>query len=94
LRHVTIVARQRIGIHLTRKGHTLAPARNRQTAKQQNVSRLRIENPFGLKGSFYELENKELVCIFTPSEMHQSYPGRLHGGITTAILDETIAGRS
>ncbi len=49
-----------------------------------------LKNPLGLKGSFYELENKELVCIFTPSEMHQSYPGRLHGGITTALLDETI----
>ncbi len=49
-----------------------------------------LKNTFGLAGSFYELENKELVCIFTPSEQHQSYPGRLHGGITTAILDETI----
>lgn len=49
-----------------------------------------LKNPYGLKASFYELENKELVCIFKPSEVHQSYPGRLHGGITTALLDETI----
>ena len=28
--------------------------------------------------------------MFTPSEEHQSYPGRLHGGIASAILDETI----
>ena len=63
------------------------------TGKQQNSNMCLVcglMNPFGLKGSFYELENKELVCIFTPSEMHQSYPGRLHGGITTALLDETI----
>jgi acyl-coenzyme A thioesterase PaaI-like protein len=49
-----------------------------------------LKNPFGLKAAFYELENKELVCIIKPSEGHQSYPGRLHGGITTALLDETI----
>jgi acyl-coenzyme A thioesterase PaaI-like protein len=49
-----------------------------------------LKNPFGLKGKFYELENNELVCVFTPSNEHQSYPGRLHGGITTAVLDETI----
>ena len=49
-----------------------------------------LKNPFGLKGEFFELENSELVCIFTPANEHQSYPGRLHGGITTAVLDETI----
>jgi acyl-coenzyme A thioesterase PaaI-like protein len=49
-----------------------------------------LKNPYGLKASFYELENNELVCLFTPREEHQSYPGRLHGGIVTAILDETI----
>jgi acyl-coenzyme A thioesterase PaaI-like protein len=49
-----------------------------------------LKNPYGLKGSFYELDNKELVCVFTPSDVHQSYPGRLHGGISTALLDETI----
>jgi len=49
-----------------------------------------LKNPYGLKGSFFELDNKELVCLFKPSEVHQSYPGRLHGGITTALLDETI----
>lgn len=32
----------------------------------------------------------ELLGIFTPREEHQSYPGRLHGGVTSAILDETI----
>jgi len=32
----------------------------------------------------------ELLGIFTVREEHQSYPGRLHGGISSAILDETI----
>ena len=49
-----------------------------------------LKNPHGLKGSFFELDNGELVCIVTACEEHQSYPGRLHGGITTALLDETI----
>ena len=33
---------------------------------------------------------RELLGIFTVREEHQSYPGRLHGGIGSAILDETI----
>jgi acyl-coenzyme A thioesterase PaaI-like protein len=49
-----------------------------------------LKNPLGLKAHFYELENKELVGIFNPIEEHQGYPGRLHGGIISAILDETI----
>lgn len=49
-----------------------------------------VENPLGLKTSFYELENQELVAIFRANDNHQGYPGRLHGGITAAVLDETI----
>ena len=49
-----------------------------------------IENPFGLKTKFYELENKEIVAYFTPHTYLQSYPGILHGGISATILDETI----
>ena len=49
-----------------------------------------MSNDLGLKASFYEMENDELVAIFTPKDIHQSYPGRLHGGIASTILDETI----
>ena len=49
-----------------------------------------LENQFGLKSRFYRLENNEVIAVFTPREEHQSYPGRLHGGISAAILDETI----
>jgi acyl-coenzyme A thioesterase PaaI-like protein len=63
----------------------------------QNVSRMclvcGVENDAGLKAHFYELESGELAGVFQPKEQHQGYPGRLHGGILTAILDETI-GRS
>ena len=49
-----------------------------------------LENDFGLKSFFYELENGELAARFFPAEAQQSYPGRLHGGVSAAILDETI----
>lgn len=49
-----------------------------------------LENKFGLKAEFFELENEELVAVFQPTEEHQSYPGRLHGGLAATILDETI----
>jgi uncharacterized protein (TIGR00369 family) len=63
------------------------------TAKQPNSKMCLVcglKNPFGLHTSFYELDNNELLAIFNPSEEHQSYPGRLHGGIVSTILDETI----
>jgi acyl-coenzyme A thioesterase PaaI-like protein len=48
------------------------------------------KNPLGLKAEFYELDNNELIALFTPLVEHQGYPGRLHGGIAASILDETI----
>ena len=63
------------------------------TRKQQNSKLCLVcglKNEFGLKTSFYELENGELVGLFNTLEEHQSYPGRLHGGIAGTILDETI----
>lgn len=65
----------------------------RVTRKQQN-SRMclvcGLKNPSGLAASFLELENGDLLALFRPRDEHQGYPGLLHGGITTAILDETI----
>jgi uncharacterized protein (TIGR00369 family) len=49
-----------------------------------------LKNTFGLHTSFYELDNNELLAVFKPREEHQSYPGRLHGGIISTILDETM----
>jgi len=49
-----------------------------------------LKNSSGLKASFFETEGNELIATFIPTEEHQSYPGRLHGGIASAILDETI----
>ncbi len=67
---------------------------NHKVIAAQNVSRMCMvcgaQNPWSLKARFYELENGELTGVFQPLETHQSYPGRLHGGISSAILDETI----
>ena len=49
-----------------------------------------LKNPYGLHAHFYELDNGELLAIFRPREEHQGYPGRMHGGILTAVIDETI----
>ena len=49
------------------------------------------KNDFGLHAKFYETDANELVALINPSEQHQGYPGRMHGGIATTILDETIA---
>lgn len=51
-----------------------------------------MENPIGLKLSFYENEGGQVIAHFTPGEEHQGYPGVLHGGITATLLDEA-AGR-
>lgn len=63
------------------------------TGKQHNSNLCFIcglQNISGLKASFFETEGKELIATFMPTEEHQSYSGRLHGGIASAILDETI----
>ncbi|MBE5781318.1 MAG: PaaI family thioesterase [Clostridiales bacterium] len=46
------------------------------------------QNPFGLQAMFYDLENGDAVGVFTAKKEHQSYPGRVHGGVIAAILDE------
>ena len=49
-----------------------------------------LKNSFGLKTFFYETDKNKLIAIFKPCQEHQGYPGRLHGGIAAAVLDETI----
>lgn len=49
-----------------------------------------FNNKSGLKARFFILENNYLVALFKPINEHQSYPGRLHGGISATILDEAI----
>lgn len=67
---------------------------SRRVLASQNISRMCMvcgaENDAGLHARFLELEGGELLGIFTPRVEHQGYPGRLHGGIASTLLDETI----
>ncbi len=49
-----------------------------------------LDNPNGVKARFYEMEDGSLISLFTFKKHHQSYPERTHGGMITAIIDETI----
>ena len=52
-----------------------------------------IDNPYGLVAPFYEMEDETVISLFKYQNIHQSYPGRVHGGLISAMLDE-IAGRA
>lgn len=49
-----------------------------------------IDNPYGIKASFYEMEDDSVCALFQYQFHHQSYPERVHGGMICAIIDETI----
>lgn len=53
-----------------------------------------VRNDASLKVRFYDTVDDagrpELLACFTAGETHQGYPGRLHGGLATGILDETM----
>ena len=64
--------------------------------KQQNAIDCFVcgkENDSGLKAEFFELEDGTVVGLATAQSFHQSYPHTVHGGVSTALLDETL-GRS
>ena len=39
---------------------------------------------------FYQIDDRTCVGRFLPDENHQGYPGRVHGGVISAMLDETL----
>ncbi|NIV39702.1 MAG: PaaI family thioesterase [Anaerolineae bacterium] len=49
-----------------------------------------VQNPVGLQVFFYQDEQGQVLANFTGEEKHQGYPGYMHGGIITALLDEVI----
>ena len=52
-----------------------------------------LENPVGLHLHIYETEPGVVETTYTAPDHFQGYPGVLHGGIVSAIIDE-IAGRA
>ena len=49
-----------------------------------------MTNDFSLKTQFYAVEGDLAVGLVTGRDEHQSYPGRMHGGLITALLDEVV----
>lgn len=49
-----------------------------------------LDNNSGLKASFFELEDESVVGLAVAQYFHQSYTNTVHGGVITAMLDETI----
>lgn len=65
-----------------------------KVTKKQKNSRYCIicgmDNDASVKAPFYEMEDKTLVSIFQFKPIYQSYPGRVHGGMISAMLDELV----
>ena len=49
-----------------------------------------IDNPTGLKLRFYTTDEGRCTTRFRPGLEHQGFPGQLHGGIISTLLDETM----
>ena len=49
-----------------------------------------MDNNFGVKAPFYEMEDGSVITLFKYDFLHQSYPERTHGGMITCMLDELI----
>ena len=47
-----------------------------------------LDNPYGIRGAFYNMEDGRVMSPFRFHFNHQSYPGRVHGGMVTTVLDE------
>lgn len=49
-----------------------------------------LQNLVGLKTAFYDQPDGSVLARFTGHEQHQGYPGRMHGGVISGIMDEVI----
>lgn len=60
-------------------------------SKQRNSKMCMIcglDNEYGVNAPFYNMEDGSVMSVFQYKWQHQSYPGRVHGGLITAMLDE------
>jgi acyl-coenzyme A thioesterase PaaI-like protein len=49
-----------------------------------------LENDYGLKLSFYQEGDDTIVVDYTVPDHYQGYPGVVHGGIITSMMDEIL----
>jgi len=53
-----------------------------------------VNNDAGTKAEFFVCEKEDgekvLLTMVQPQDFHQSYPDRMHGGVISALLDESI----
>jgi acyl-coenzyme A thioesterase PaaI-like protein len=53
-----------------------------------------VRNAAGVHVDFFEQRSEdgkpEILARFTGQSVHQGYPGRMHGGVISGVLDETI----
>ncbi len=49
------------------------------------------DNPVGLHMEFFDNGKDEVISHYTVPELYNSYPGIVHGGVLTSMLDETVA---
>ncbi len=47
-------------------------------------------NAAGVRGRFYEHVDGTVLARYCAAKVHEGYPRRVHGGVITAILDETM----
>jgi len=47
-----------------------------------------LDNEYGVRAPFYNMEDGSVMTVFEYRAGHQSYPGRVHGGLITSMLDE------
>ncbi len=47
-----------------------------------------LDNPMGVNAPFYSMADGSVITLFKYRFEHQSYPGRVHGGLITSMLDE------
>ena len=61
--------------------------------KQPNSSMCFVcgrDNPIGLQMKFFTDAGNCVHADYQPQDQHQGYPGVMHGGLVTAMLDELI----
>ena len=59
--------------------------------KQRNSSMCFVcgmDNKDGIQAQFYSMEDKSVISLFSFKEKHQSFPGIVHGGVISSLLDE------